>query len=70
VSPTFRWVMRITIFVVGVYSVAFVFISIIMCRLISAFWNQVDFSEIAQGYKYERIDEGIDVVAHGVIFTV
>lgn len=29
----------------------------------------MDFPKTAQGYKYKRINEGIDVVAHRVIFT-
>lgn len=70
VSPAFRWTMRITIFVIGAYSIAFVIIPIFMCRPISAFWNQVDFERIAHGYKYKCINEGVDVVAHGIISTV
>lgn len=70
VSPAFRWTMRITIFAIGAYSVAFMIVPIFMCRPISAFWDQVDVSKVAPGYKYTCINEGMDVVAHGIVSTV
>ncbi|KAF3047450.1 hypothetical protein E8E12_007053 [Didymella heteroderae] len=70
VSPTFRWTMRIIMFIIGGYSVAFIIIPIFMCRPISAFWDQVDFTKFAQGQEWTCINEGADVVAHGIISTV
>lgn len=70
VSPAFRWSMRITIFAIGAYSIIFMIIPIFMCRPISAFWDQVNFTKIAHGYKYTCINEGMDVVAHGTISTL
>ncbi|KAF9701883.1 hypothetical protein EKO04_000513 [Ascochyta lentis] len=70
VSPAFRWTMRVTIFVIGCYSITFVFIPVFMCQPISAFWDQVDLIKVARGYKYRCINEGADVVAHGIISTV
>lgn len=70
VSPAFHWTMRISIFVIGAYSITFVLIPIFMCRPISAFWDQVDFAKLARGYEYTCINEGVDVVAHGIISTV
>jgi hypothetical protein len=69
VSPAFRWTMRITIFVIGGYSIAFIIIPIFACRPSSAFWDQVDFIKIARGYEWTCINEGADVVAHGIIST-
>lgn len=70
VSPAFRWIMRITIFVIGGYSIAFIIIPIFACRPISAFWDQVDFVKLARGYEWTCIDEGADVVAHGILSTL
>ncbi|KZM23798.1 uncharacterized protein EKO05_0009792 [Ascochyta rabiei] len=70
VSPAFRRTMHIAIFVIGGYSVVFALIPIFMCRPISAFWDQVDFVKVAKGYEYKCINEGADVVAHGIISTV
>ncbi|KAJ4311420.1 hypothetical protein N0V94_007958 [Neodidymelliopsis sp. IMI 364377] len=70
VSPAFRWTMRITIFIIGGYSIAFIILPIYMCRPISAFWDQVNFAKLARGYEWTCINEGADVVAHGIISTV
>lgn len=70
VSPAFRWTMRITIFIIGAYSTAFIFVPIFMCQPIAAFWEQVDLVKVAEGYDYKCINEGADVVAHGIISTV
>lgn len=70
VSPAFRWTMRITIFIIGGYSIAFITIPLFACRPFSAFWDQVDLVKLARGYEWTCINEGADVVAHGVISTV
>ncbi|KAJ4384601.1 hypothetical protein N0V86_000201 [Didymella sp. IMI 355093] len=69
VSPAFRWIMRTSIVVIGGYSIAFCVIPIFACRPISAFWDQVDFAKLAQGYKWTCINEGADIVAHGIAST-
>jgi hypothetical protein len=62
--------MRLTIVVVGGYSVAFMLIPIFSCRPIAAFWDQLDSVKVAQGYNYQCSNEGADVVAHGIISTI
>ena len=70
VSPAFRGTMRITIFVIGGYSLAFIIIPLFACRPFSAFWDQVNFAKLARGYEWTCINEGADVVAHGIISTL
>ncbi|KAJ4342328.1 hypothetical protein N0V95_006978 [Ascochyta clinopodiicola] len=70
VSPAFRWTMRITILAIGAYSIIFIFIPIFMCHPISAFWDQMDLVKVAKGYQYKCVNEGADVVAHGIISTL
>lgn len=89
VSRAFRWTLRITIAMIGIYTsetphpqklhwarltsnaVVFIFITILMCRPISAFWDQEDIKILAKGgYKYKCANEGAEIVANGVISTV
>jgi hypothetical protein len=71
VSPAFRWTMRIMMVVVGVYTIAFVLVLAFACRPLEAFWEQVNFSKTLrpEGYHYECINEGADVVANGIAAT-
>ncbi|KAL5113780.1 hypothetical protein ACEQ8H_008354 [Pleosporales sp. CAS-2024a] len=71
VSRAFRWTLRITIGLIGMYTVIFIFITIFMCSPISAFWNQVNFVLIASGtYQFHCLDEGAEIVANGIMSTI
>ncbi|KAH7371591.1 hypothetical protein BKA66DRAFT_590975 [Pyrenochaeta sp. MPI-SDFR-AT-0127] len=72
VSPTFRWILRITIASIGVYTTLFVFIPIFMCSPISAFWDQQDIKVRFRsgGYTYKCSNEGAEIVANGIVSTV
>lgn len=49
----------------------FIFITVFLCRPISAFWDQVNFIKIASGtYEYDCLDEGAEIVANGVLSTI
>ncbi|KAH8714071.1 hypothetical protein GQ44DRAFT_829934, partial [Phaeosphaeriaceae sp. PMI808] len=71
VSPTFRWILRITIASIGIYTIIFVFIPVFLCSPISAFWDQQDFKVRSRpgGYTYKCTNEGATIVANGVVST-
>ncbi|KAF9700510.1 hypothetical protein EKO04_001498 [Ascochyta lentis] len=70
VSPAFRWTLRITIAVIGIYTIVFVSITMFMCTPISAFWNQINMKLLLTGYKYRCANEGAEIVANGIISTI
>ncbi|KAH7395324.1 hypothetical protein DE146DRAFT_615183 [Phaeosphaeria sp. MPI-PUGE-AT-0046c] len=71
VSASYRWTLRITIGFIGLYTVVFIFITVFLCRPISAFWDQVNFIKIASGtYEYNCLDEGAEIVANGILSTI
>ncbi|KAF2831694.1 hypothetical protein CC86DRAFT_274269, partial [Ophiobolus disseminans] len=71
VSRAFRWTLRITIAVIGIYTIIFTFITVFMCRPVSAFWDQENIKLLASGkYKFKCANEGAEIVANGVISTV
>jgi hypothetical protein len=59
VSPAFRWTMRITIFVIGGYSIAFIIIPIFACRPLSAFWD-----EATSGHASTRVQTSWRMVSY------
>ncbi|EAT84525.2 hypothetical protein SNOG_08249 [Parastagonospora nodorum SN15] len=68
VSPTFRWILIISIAFIGLATLGFVFITVFTCDPISAFWDQTDLILNSSGkYKYKCLDEGAAIVANGAI---
>ncbi|KAF2025555.1 hypothetical protein EK21DRAFT_76162, partial [Setomelanomma holmii] len=65
VSPTFRWTLRITIAVIGVYTIIFVFVTVFMCSPVSAFWASQDIKNLGTDYSYKCANEGAEIVANG-----
>ncbi|KAH7085478.1 hypothetical protein BKA63DRAFT_18643 [Paraphoma chrysanthemicola] len=70
VSSAFRWTLRITIAIIGVHTVIFVFITIFMCSPVSAFWDSQNLDMLSKGYTYKCANEGAEIVANGIISTV
>ncbi|KAJ4299154.1 hypothetical protein N0V90_004398 [Kalmusia sp. IMI 367209] len=67
VSKTFLWATRLTIIFIAGYSIAFTLVPVFGCNPISAFWDQVDFIKVSNGYTYKCFNEGADVFAAAVI---
>jgi hypothetical protein len=70
VSKRFRWVTWTTIGFIAAYTIALTLVPIFGCNPISAFWDQVDYSKLAGGYKFHCFDEGADVLSASIISTV
>ena len=69
ISRTFRWATWISIYFIAAYSIAFAIVPIFICTPISAFWDQVDFIKLAQGYEYKCLDEGTDIFVAAIVST-
>ncbi|KAI8931084.1 hypothetical protein NX059_012095 [Plenodomus lindquistii] len=67
ISVSFRRVTWISIAFIIASTIALSLAPILGCQPMSAFWDQLNLSKIAKGYKFHCFDEGADVLAASII---
>lgn len=70
ISKRFIVINWISIGFVVAYIIAYVGLVFAACRPFSAFWDQLNLSKLAAGYKYECVDEGFHLLSATIISCV